>query len=59
MTTHKFQAVNFTLKQVQELEKLFPTLVLPASATEAEMRTYFGQQSVMGVIRDRVQRDTH
>lgn len=47
--------VQFTPKQLQELEKLFPALILPCTAPEAQLREYFGQQSVVEAVRKRVQ----
>jgi hypothetical protein len=57
VTTSK-QPVQFTAKQLDELEKTFPQMTLPHTASEAHMREYFGQQSVMEFVRKRVQRDS-
>ena len=47
---------TFTERQLQWLEQQFPQLVLPPSTPEAELRQYFGQQSVVTAVRQRVQR---
>lgn len=46
----------FTERQLRWLEQQFPQLVLPSSTPEAELRQYFGQQSVVTAVRQRVQR---
>lgn len=43
--------VHFTPAQLQYLTGLFPNVVLNASATEADMRHYFGQQAVIRAVR--------
>lgn len=43
--------IHFHPEQVKYLEKLYPQYALPVSATEAEMRYYFGQQSVIDRIK--------
>lgn len=58
MTTQNRTAkptVQFTAKQLAELEKLFPPQVLPHTESEARIREYFGQQSVVDAVRKRVQ----
>ena len=44
--------VYFHPEQVKYLEKLFPSVVLLPSASEAEMRYHFGQQSVVQKVRE-------
>lgn len=56
MNTPK-STVRFTQKQLQELEKLFPALVLSHTVSESQIREYFGQQSVLAAVRSRVQHD--
>lgn len=46
--------VRFSPAQLQWLEKQFPERVLPATASEAELRHYFGQRSVLSAVRDKV-----
>lgn len=46
--------VRFSPAQLQWLEGQFPERVLPATASEAEMRYYFGQRSVINAVRDKV-----
>lgn len=46
--------VRFSPAQLRWLERQFPERVLPASASEAELRHYFGQRSVLNAIRDKV-----
>ena len=47
---------NFTVKQMQWLEKQFPEIVHTPTSTNDELRHYFGQRSVLAVIRNRVVR---
>lgn len=47
--------IYFTEQQLSYLETMFPQVVMPCSATEAQLRTYFGQQSVVQAVRDRTQ----
>jgi len=46
--------VRFSPAQLQWLEAQFPERVLPATASEAELRHYFGQRSVINAVRDKV-----
>ena len=45
--------VFFTVAQLQYLESLFPHVAHSASASEATMRHYFGQQSVVDAVRNK------
>lgn len=49
--------VRFTRKQLEELEKLFPALVLNHKYPVDMIREYFGQQQVIEAVRSRVQSD--
>ena len=51
---HKPEKVRFYPEQVRYLEKLFPVTVHSAIATEATMRYYNGQQSVLQAIKERM-----
>lgn len=51
-TQSNTQQIRFHPEQVRYLEKLFPQMVLPATATIAEMQRYFGQQSVLQILRE-------
>lgn len=44
---------QFSPSQLQYLESMYPPVVLGPSATESEMRYYFGQQAVLDTIRRR------
>jgi hypothetical protein len=57
VTTHK-QAVQFTPKQLAELEKVFPQMTHGYSTPVDQIREYFGQQSVLDFVRKRVQGDS-
>lgn len=50
----KTDSIQFTLAQLQWLEKMFPERVIPVSESVDAMRTYFGQRSVIAVVRNRV-----
>lgn len=45
--------IVFFPEQITWLEKMFPTRVLPLTATEAEMRDYFGTQRVLECVKQR------
>ncbi len=45
--------LKFTKEQVLALRKVFPQRVLSPSATEQELRDYFGEQKVMNYIEAR------
>ena len=47
------EQVTFTNQQLEYLQKLFPDLVLPPSASEATLRYYFGQRSVLQAIKEK------
>lgn len=49
--TNQPDEVFFTPAQMRYLEDNFPHVVLPPTATEATMRYYFGQQSVLESVR--------
>lgn len=48
--------VVFFPEQIKWLEKMFPQRVLPLTASESEMRDYFGAQRVIETIRQRPSR---
>lgn len=57
MTTHKSTTqVQFTQKQLDYLESLYPTLVHSYKTPVEQLREYFGQQQVLESVRKRVQR---
>jgi len=45
--------VFFSPAQLQYLETLFPAVVLGPTASDASMRFFFGQQSVVKAVRER------
>lgn len=51
---HKREKVVFYPEQIRYLEKLFPVTVQTPTATEAQMRFYNGQQSVLQAIKERM-----
>lgn len=55
MTLHKkpYDDVFFSPAQLHYLESLYPYTVLNPANSEAQMRYYFGQQSVLDSIRRR------
>jgi hypothetical protein len=46
-----YSDVHFTPAQLQYLEHCFPAVAYGASASEAEMRHYFGTQTVVRQVR--------
>lgn len=48
------QKVIFTRNQLELLEQMFPERVLGSAHSEAELRFYFGQRSVVQFIRERL-----
>lgn len=48
--------VWFHPEQVKYLEKLFPEVCFPPDASEAEMRHYNGQRSVLHLIRTKTRK---
>lgn len=44
--------VRFTKAQLDLLEQAFPAVVLGPQTTEAQMRFYFGQRSVLALVRE-------
>lgn len=42
--------IVFYPEQIKYLKEQFPNVVLPVTATEAQMHRYFGQQSVIAFI---------
>lgn len=49
--TRQHSEVRFSPSQLKYLTDLFPQVVLGPHATEADMRYYFGQQSVVNTVR--------
>lgn len=49
------KTVVFTQLQLEFLQKVFPTIVYGANSSEEAMRHYFGQQSVIELIKSRTQ----
>lgn len=47
------EAVVFHPEQIKYLEKIFPEVVLGPASTEAELRYYNGQRSVLHFIRSK------
>ena len=56
--TAKKVEVFFHPEQLRYLERIFPEVIFDASATEAALRNYHGQRSVLQFIRART-RDQH
>lgn len=48
--------VLFTERQYEFINKMYPERVLPPTATEAELRFYMGQRSLVMFVRDRIQK---
>jgi hypothetical protein len=46
--------VSFHPEQLKYLQKVFPTVVFPPSATKEEMLYYNGQQSIIEFIKGRL-----
>ena len=51
MSNTKEDTVQFSKEQYMYLEKMFPERVLQPTVPDNEVRHYFGQRSVMEVIR--------
>jgi hypothetical protein len=43
--------VYFTRQQIEYLQSMYPTRVLPATASEAEIHQYFGTQRVLETVK--------
>ncbi len=56
MVTDTSAKVVFFPEQVKWLRSMFPHRVIPTSATEAEIREYFGTQRVLDVVESRASR---
>ncbi len=48
------EKIHFHPEQVKYLESMYNRVVMPPTATQAEMNHYFGQQSVLEFIKTRV-----
>ncbi len=53
MQASNTDTVAFSKEQLEYLLKVFPPTVLPATATEAQLRHYNGQQTVIAEIQRR------
>lgn len=50
------EKIYFHPEQLKYLEKVFPEVVFPAEVSEASLRFYNGQRSIMQFIRSRVRK---